>query len=382
MLSDFLEANRAELIERCRAKVSTRTAPRPTPEEMDYGIPLFLSQLIDTLKSEKFVASSATGGARALRLVHSSLSSDRTTGAEHHGRELLHHGFTVSQVVHDYGDLCQAVTELAAETETEISAANFHTFNRCLDQAIADAVTAYAGHRDEIAARRDDRDANERLGMFAHELRNALNTAMLSFAAIKGGKVAINGATAAVLDRSLIELRDLVDRSLAEVRLGEGLPTQRERIDVDRFITSIEVGATLDASAHGCEFTVAPVESGLVVEADPHLLYSAVSNLLQNAFKYSRPRGTVTLRAYARNGHALIEVEDQCGGLAEGTAEAMFTPFTQQHADRSGLGLGLTIARRAVESIGGSLSVRNLPGVGCVFTVDLPRLDSVASRAS
>ena len=380
MLWEFLEANRAELIGRCRAKVATRAAPRATHEEMEYGIPLFLSQLIDTLKSEKPVVTSGRPG--PLRLVQAGVSSDLATSAGHHGRELLQHGFTVSQVVHDYGDLCQAATELAAETGTEISAANFNTFNRCLDQAIADAVTAYADRRDEITAHRGDHEASERLGMLAHELRNSLNTAMLAFAAIRGGNVAINGATASVLDRSLIALRDLIDRSLTEVRLAEGLQTLTEAIDVDRFIADLEVGATLEAKARGCELSVVWAEPNMVVEADRHLLYSAVSNLLQNAFKYSRPRGAVTLRACARNGHVLIEVEDQCGGLAPGTAESMFRPFTQQHADRSGLGLGLTIARRAVETIGGTLSVRNLPGVGCVFTVALPRSGDLASRAS
>ena len=380
MLWEFLEANRAELVTRCRAKVATRAAPRATPEEMEYGIPLFLSQLIDTLKAEKPVAPSGRPG--PLRLVYSDLSSDLATGARHHGRELLKHGFTVSQVVHDYGDLCQAATELAAETGTEISAANFNTFNRCLDQAIADAVTAYADRRDELATHRGDHEASERLGMLAHELRNSLNTAMLAFAAIKGGSVAINGATASVLDRSLIALRDLIDRSLTEVRLAEGLQTLSEPIDVDRFIADLEVGATLEAKAHGCDLSVVSVEPNMVVEADRHLLYSAVSNLLQNAFKYGRPHGAVTLRACAQNGHVLIEVEDQCGGLPEGTAESMFRPFAQQHADRSGLGLGLTIARRAVETIGGTVSVRNLPGVGCVFTVALPRQGDLASRAS
>src|SRR5687767_3306934 len=166
MLWEFLEANRAELIERCRAKVATRTAPRATPDEMEYGIPLFLSQLIDTLKSEKFVAESGPEGARSLRLVKSDLSANLNVAASQHGRELLDKGFTVSQVVHDYGDLCQAVTELAAETGTQISAENFHTFNRCLDEAIADAVTAFAGHRDEVATQRGERDAGQRLGMF------------------------------------------------------------------------------------------------------------------------------------------------------------------------------------------------------------------------
>ena len=92
MLWEFLEANRDELVERCRAKVSTRAAPRATAEEMEYGIPLFLSQLIDTLKSENLAASRDPGGARSLRLVHSDLSSDLATAAGHHGRELLQRG--------------------------------------------------------------------------------------------------------------------------------------------------------------------------------------------------------------------------------------------------------------------------------------------------
>jgi len=69
----------------------------------------------------------------------------------------------------------------------------------------------------------------------------------------------------------------------------------------------------------------------------------------------------------------LIEVQDQCGGLPPGSAEKMFTPFTQRSDDRSGLGLGLSIARESIEADDGTLSVRDLPGAGCVFTISLPR---------
>ena len=79
------------------------------------------------------------------------------------------------------------------------------------------------------------------------------------------------------------------------------------------------------------------------------------------------------LHAHASGDRVLIEVEDNCGGLPPGDAERMFQPFTQGSTDKSGLGLGLSICRRSVEAIGGVLSVRNMPGVGCVFTVDLPR---------
>jgi signal transduction histidine kinase len=97
--------------------------------------------------------------------------------------------------------------------------------------------------------------------------------------------------------------------------------------------------------------------------------------VLQNAFKFTRPHSHVSLRTYATGDRVLIEVQDECGGLPEGKAEAMFGKFEQHHGDRSGLGLGLSIARRAVEASGGKLGVRDLPGVGCVFTIDLPRQD-------
>src|SRR5581483_6885833 len=67
------------------------------------------------------------------------------TTAGRHGNELLLGGYTVDQVVHDYGDLCQAVTELALEENAAITTAEFRTLNRCLDNAIADAVTAFEG---------------------------------------------------------------------------------------------------------------------------------------------------------------------------------------------------------------------------------------------
>lgn len=194
----------------------------------------------------------------------------------------------------------------------------------------------------------------------------------LSYAAIKSGSVGLDGATSAVLNRSLVGLRDLIDRALAEVRLAAGVPTQLDYVAVGRFISEVQVAASLEAKAKGCEFTVSPVEPGLAIHADEQLLYSTVSNLLQNAFKFTRSHGHVSLKAYGTGDRVLIEVEDQCGGLPEGKAEAMFRSFEQHDANRSGLGLGLSISRRAVEASGGKLSVRDMPGIGCVFTIDLP----------
>ena len=122
MLYEFITLNREEIITRCRAKVATRSIPPPSETEINHGVPLFLDQLVDMLQSG--------GGTGEI---------DRTAGQ--HGHDLLLQGFTVSQVVHDYGDVCQTITALALETDAPISTEDFRTLNRCLDEAIASAVT-------------------------------------------------------------------------------------------------------------------------------------------------------------------------------------------------------------------------------------------------
>ena len=101
------------------------------------------------------------------------------------------------------------------------------------------------------------------------------------------------------------------------------------------------------------------------------MLSSALANLLQNAFKFTQPGGHVSLTARVAAGHVLIEIADQCGGLPPGWAEELFMPFTQRSDDRSGVGLGLSITRRAVHAIGGTLALRDVPGTGCIFTISL-----------
>ncbi|HEX7623420.1 MAG TPA: ATP-binding protein, partial [Anaeromyxobacteraceae bacterium] len=103
------------------------------------------------------------------------------------------------------------------------------------------------------------------------------------------------------------------------------------------------------------------------------LLASAFFNLLQNAFKYSVPHGHVAVRTVCGDERVTIEIEDECGGLPDQDTEALFSPFGERRGrDRSGLGLGLSISRKAVKAFGGDLRVRNLPGKGCIFTIELP----------
>jgi len=235
-------------------------------------------------------------------------------------------------------------------------------------------VTEFTYLRDFDVAEKHANVVNERLGFFGHELRNLLNSASLALAAIKSGDVGLNGATGAVLDRSLAGLRRLIDRSLADVRITAGLPIPRQLFSVADFIAEVKHTTALEAESKGCHLEVNAVDPQLALDADRDLISSAVTNLLQNAFKFTRPQSCVRLNAYAIADRIRIDVEDQCGGLTGGgDVDKVFLPFVRAGSDLSGLGLGLALSRRSVELFGGTLTAVNLPAVGCVFTVNLPR---------
>ena len=371
VLHEFLCTNRDALVERCRLKVAKRLAPRVTDAELSHGIPAFLDQLIKTLQVEQTSepmrsrkVSGPAGGGPA--------KSEIGATAALHGRELSVQGFTVEQVVHDYGDLCQAITDLAFERNAPIEIDEFRTLNRCLDNGIADAVTEYAFQRNSLVDNIGVKALNERLGFLAHELRNHLHVATLAVTAIRAGNIGATGATGAVLDRSLTGMRSLIDRSLADVRVAAGILPRRQLVSLADLVADVRISASLESQSRGCIFTVADVDPELALDADREMLLSAIGNLLQNGFKFTRPNSEVVLSAYAVGDRIRIDVEDHCGGLPPG-AENQLLPFAQHGEDRSGLGLGLSICRRGVEANKGALRIRDIAGSGCVFTIDLPR---------
>ena len=213
MLHEFLSANREELIRRCQSKARRRDTPATTPMTLDNGVPLFLKQLVAALRHEDEHG------------VGSLLELETTRTAALHGQELLALGYTVSQVVHGYGDICQAVTELAAERDAPVTVDEFHTFNRLLDDAIADAVSSYGDHRDSAVANQGAADLHERLGVLADEQRLLIDKALKALDALKAGNIGLKGATGGVLEDSLIQLRTLVDREHPALRLASGMTT-------------------------------------------------------------------------------------------------------------------------------------------------------------
>jgi signal transduction histidine kinase len=361
MLHDFISTNSTEIISRAHELVAARPCPPASTEELENGIPLFLDQLSETLRRETSRVPFSPGAIGSTAAMH--------------GRELLGLGFTVSQVVYYYGDVCQAITGLAIEKKAVISSEEFQTLNRCLDDAIAGSVTEHGRLKAIVAAD----DEVERLGRLAHEMRNALQTALLSFQVIKSGRVGIAGSTGAVLGRTLLDLSDMIDNTLAEVRLSATTP-RHDRVSLRVFVDEIAVAARLHAEYRGIRLVVEAVDPALDIDVDSHLLGSALTNLLQNAFKYTRAEGHVTMRTRAEHGRVFIEVEDECGGIPR-SEDDLFSAFgDRKGSDRSGLGLGLSISKKAVTANGGELRNRNLPGKGCIFTIDLPQASLASGR--
>jgi len=184
MLDTFIVKEREEILARSRLRAAARPGSRP---ELPNGLPIFLGQLVT-----------------ALRLADSTDQIDhheiRKSAAER-GKAMLRSGVSVEEVVHEYGDVCQTVTELAIEREQHIPTAEFRVMNLCLDDAIAEAVAEFGEHAQRSAAP----GVSER----SKEQRRLLATARTSFDFIQRGQVAVGGATGKLVQRSLAGLSAL-----------------------------------------------------------------------------------------------------------------------------------------------------------------------------
>lgn len=361
MLSELLAQNREELLHRAGQRLASRAVAPTVEPELVAGLASFLDQLQRSLLiADAHQQPESSALLRTARL---------------RGGDFFRLGLTAARIVEDYGDLCEVVTGFANERQTPISNAEFRTLKLCLDEATAAGVTEYGRLREHAIAA----EAAERLGVLAHEMRNLLNTAMLSVSSMKYNNEAIASKSGAILERSLTGLHTLIDRSFAAVRLEVGVRTD-EAVSVQAVIEEVVVGASLLAQSKGIPLQVSPGDENVVVVADWQILAAAVTNLLHNAFKFTLPGTPVMLTVRATTTRVLIEVEDECGGLPPGRAGSLLRPFVQRGVDRSGLGLGLSICVKAVQSMNGELRVRDLPGKGCVFTLDLPRQVSATAQ--
>jgi hypothetical protein len=210
MLHEFLTSNRTELITRCRNKAAKRFAPSAIPIALDHGVPLFLQQLVETLRLEQTVPHPEN-----VEPEPTPASTEIGRAAAVHGADMLRLGYTIDQVVHDYGDVCQSVTQLAGEQEEHISTVEFRTLNRCLDNAIADAVTSFGSVR-QVRINDQAETMEQRLSFYSGEHKRLVDIALQSYTALRSGYVGVTGATGTLLAHTLEELRYLADRKLPD----------------------------------------------------------------------------------------------------------------------------------------------------------------------
>jgi signal transduction histidine kinase len=288
--------------------------------------------------------------------------------ASEHGAQRLRLHFDVGEVVREYGLLHECILDLARDVGLTISLPEQQVIMKWMNSGIADALAQYVKRRDQEL----ERQASAHLGFIAHELRNPLSTARAAVHRLRGAGNAAGARAVDLIDRSLRRSADLIDNALAHATLKLGVDPKMEAIVLSDLLHDIELDASADAQARGVDLLVA-ASGRTVISADPRLLRSAVFNLVQNALKFSPTGATVTVSARNASDAVTIDVADTCGGLPPGKIEDLFRPTVQRNENRSGFGLGLSIARQAVEAHGGHIDVRDLPGTGCVFSVRLPQ---------
>ena len=230
----------------------------------------------------------------------------------------------------------------------------------------------------ETALREMDRRKDEFLAILAHELRNPLAPLRNAVEILRHAGVAPDGAAWArdVMTRQIAHMTRLVDDLIDVSRVTRGtIDLRRERTDVTTVVQrAIETSRPL-IDATGLALDVALPDAPLALDGDPARLIQAISNLLNNAARYTPHGGHVRVAASAARGQVRIVVSDDGVGIAPDLLGRIFEMFTQGSASRGqgGLGIGLTLARSIVAMHGGSLeAASDGPGRGSTFTIELP----------
>ncbi len=359
-LHDLVDARRSEILNRWMEQVRGTVAPESIPRlELVDHMPDFIGELVTALRDDQGAAPPVARD---------------TPAAAVHGEHRLQLGFSLDAVVREYGALASAIIATARSAGVDPSTRELQVLFDFTVGGIARAVSEYAAQRDADL----QRQANEHFAFIAHELRNPLSAATSSFQVLRLLKIGPDGhRSVESLGRGLERASALVDQSLAAARIASGVDLRTEPTSLAEIFSLVEGDVIAEADARGVTIDTT-IREDAPVQLDVRLIRSAVDNLLRNGVKHTSGGGAVVLRGGISDGRAVIEVEDGCGGVEPSEVEAAFAPFVRIDPKQPGFGLGLAIARQAVDAHGGTLRVQNLPGKGCVFVLSLPVVDRPA----
>jgi signal transduction histidine kinase len=361
-LASMLERRKAEVadawLERVVAQRRARGRELSRPD-LEEAMPDYLAALVAGLRGGETVeAAGQTAWAGVAR---------------QHAVTRVRQGFDVDELVRELTELRRAFYEVARLREGVLDVEPYQDVADLVEGAIAACVRSYVEARDHDARRREA----EHIGFVTHELRNPLTTATLSvFQLRRELPLAPREARAFErLQRNLGRLAELIDGVLRAERFEAG--------NVEVFARDVAIGDLLDeplasaaaaAEMKGLAIDVA-VDRAARVRADPVLAASALANVLDNAVKYSDSgRASVSTEVTARE--VVVHVHDNCPGVSAEQLRAIFEPFARGHAQKSGTGMGLSIAWRAMQAQGGSIQAEPTRRArGCHFCLAFPKAE-------
>jgi signal transduction histidine kinase len=346
-LDAFLTLNKAALVEigLSRLRTEFRELPRG---EMAPELEAFIDEVVVALRAELHY------GADVAPVV-------APTGSKV-GELMAASGRPIALVARGIGAVSDAIGVVSSREAVDFTGDEYHVLNLCIDNAVATGLEAY----EQRALDERQRDHGLREGSFAHELNNAISNVRVGFDILRKGRVGVNSRTGDIVDRGIHRIASLAARSLVGAKLEAGVALERATCAVVDLVTEVTVAAAMRGA--DCEVSV---EEGLTVEADRLLVHSALSNLVENAIKYSPPGSPVSIVARAAPDGVIVEIADRCGGVPPELQTRLFEPF-ERGTEGRGTGLGLAIARRAAEAHGGRVEFENRPPVGCLFRLVLP----------
>jgi signal transduction histidine kinase len=354
-LHEVLSGRQAEVLQRWLDEVHGTLHPESMPRvELIDHLPEFVHHVIEALQFED--------------------EKEQIAPAEEHGGQRLALGFSLDAVVREYGAMRTAIVAVAQAAGAVLTPRELQVIFNCVINGIAGAVSEYSRQRDAEM----HRQATEHFAFVAHELRNPLSSAMLALGSLQTrGVLDASDRTVKVLDRGLHTMSDLIDHSLRLARLGSGIDLKPEHVQLRTLLEETESSVAANAEAKEIQVETS-IEGDPEIEVDVRLVRSALSNLVRNAIKFTHCKGKVSVRGKVVGTRATIEIEDACGGLPAEDLEKVFSPFVQLGAGgANGFGLGLAIARQAVDAHGGTLRVQNLPAHGCIFVLELPTTQTI-----
>jgi signal transduction histidine kinase len=354
-LSSLLADRRVEILERWTQRIRWEHADKELSRgELWDQLPHFFDEVLEALR--------ALGGLRE----NDTVAAGDTASVEH-GTQRLRVGFDLAEVIREYEILTECILDEVNAVEGAITVEQFRRVLSLVNAGRVDAVSAYVERRNEDIARAH----SQHVAFVAHELRGPLMTALMAVQQLRQNVPQNNEWALGMLSRSLAALRDLINKVLTTERLDGRVQLTREPLDLRALLDQVVTENRLSAEQRHVELIVnAP--NPLPFSGDRRLLRSALENVLNNGIKFTREGSTITVRGKVQDGVVVIEVEDACGGLPNGDTAVLFKPFVQRGEDRTGFGLGLAIVKQAMEVHGGRVAVKDLPGTGCVFSLELP----------